>query len=113
MEQRWFVCGFLEKQVAEAWGTGTSRIPPALKGVVPRWQVPEERTAEAIATSLRDVGRGARTILTPHDLGERARVGRFSENPPTAKRICFHVLAECARHAGHLETVRELGTGPG
>ena len=35
--------------------------------------------------------------------------GRFAADPPTLEWICFHVLAEYARHAGHLDIVVELG----
>ena len=38
--------------------------------------------------------------------------GRFADDPPTLEWICFHVLAEYARHAGHLDIVVELGTAP-
>ena len=37
--------------------------------------------------------------------------GRFAEDPPTLEWICFHVLAEYARHAGHLDIVAELADG--
>ena len=63
-----------------------------------------------LATELRAVGRRTRETLLAHGLDERARTGgRFSENPPTLEWICFHVLAEYARHAGHFDVVRELG----
>lgn len=66
--------------------------------------------AEDLATELRAVGRRTRETLLAHGLDERARTGgRFSENPPTLEWICFHVLAEYARHAGHFDVVRELG----
>ncbi|MCY7287071.1 MAG: DinB family protein [Cryobacterium sp.] len=34
--------------------------------------------------------------------------GRFGEDPPTLEWICFHVLAEYARHGGHLDIVEEI-----
>lgn len=34
--------------------------------------------------------------------------GRFTEDPPLLEWICFHVLAEYARHAGQFDVVREL-----
>ena len=36
--------------------------------------------------------------------------GRFTSEPPTLEWICFHVLAEYARHAGHLDITVELMT---
>jgi hypothetical protein len=67
--------------------------------------------AEDIATSLREMGQRTRATLDAHGLGEGARVGgRFTEDPPTLEWICFHVLAEYARHAGQFDVVRELST---
>ncbi len=53
---------------------------------------------------------GARTseIIASHRPDAVAAVGgRFSDDPPTLEWICFHVLAEYARHAGHLDIVVE------
>ena len=48
-------------------------------------------------------------------IAERGAVGgRFADDgtpPPTLAWICFHVLQEYARHAGHLDVVRELADG--
>jgi hypothetical protein len=39
--------------------------------------------------------------------------GRFSgDEAPDLRWICFHVLQEYARHAGHLDIVVELEGGP-
>ena len=116
MEQRWFVWGFLGEQVPDPWGdwnVDDPSVDPGPRGVTPAWQVADGVMAEEIATSLREMGRRTRETLHAHGLGERARVGgRFSEAPPTLEWICFHVLAEYARHAGHLDVVRELSTAP-
>lgn len=57
------------------------------------------------------MGRRTRKALDTHGLEERARVGgRFTDDPPTLEWICFHVLAEYARHAGQFDVVRELST---
>jgi uncharacterized protein DUF664 len=42
-----------------------------------------------------------------------ASTGRFADRDdvPTLLAICFHVLQEYARHAGHLDIVRELTDG--
>lgn len=51
-------------------------------------------------------------VLADHDLAERGAVGgRFEADPPTLAWICFHVLQEYARHAGHLDVARELSDG--
>ncbi|HSU34276.1 MAG TPA: DUF664 domain-containing protein [Propionibacteriaceae bacterium] len=54
-----------------------------------------------------------RAMVERHDLSE---VGQPSERrggdaPPTLERILFHLLQEYARHAGHLDIVRELLDG--
>ena len=117
MEQRWFVWGFLGEQVPDPWGDWNVEDPSVDSGpggVTPAWRVADGVAAEDIASSLRAMGRRTREILGAHDLGERARVGgRFTEDPPTLEWICFHVLAEYARHAGQFDVVRELGTEAG
>jgi hypothetical protein len=113
MEQRWFVWGFLGEQVPAPWGDWNVDDPsldPGPGGVAPAWSVDDDVSAEDLAAELRAIGRRTRETLLGHGLQERARTGgRFSENPPTLEWICFHVLAEYARHAGHLDIVRELG----
>lgn len=100
MEQRWFVWGFLGEQVDEPWGDWGGD----------RWQVADDVTVDSLAERLRAVGARTTAVLRDHDLGERARLGgRFDEDPPTLEWICFHVLQEYARHAGHLDIVVELG----
>lgn len=117
MEQRWFVWGFLGEPVAEPWGDWNVEDPsldPSPEGVTPAWTVAADLTAEDIAVRLRAVGQHTRRILGEHSLDERAQVGgRFAEDPPTLEWICFHVLAEYARHAGHLDIVLELTSDAG
>ena len=114
MEQRWFVWGFLAEQVAHPWGDWNVEDPsvdPGPEGTAPAWRVADGVAAEDIAAALRDIGHRTRETLNAHDLGELAAVGgRFTEEPPTLEWICFHVLAEYARHAGQLDIVRELRT---
>ena len=115
MEQRWFVWGFLGEQVDDPWGDwnvdepwladDSDEIRPRA-----RWSVPPQSTAESFAQQLHEVGERSRDVLRRHPLDARAAPGgRFAEDPPTLEWICFHVLAEYARHAGHLDIVVELG----
>ena len=115
MEQRWFVWGFLGEQVARPWGDwnvdepwrsdDSDEIRPQA-----RWTVPDGVSAEILVRRLRSLGARTTQILREHELDQVARVGgRFGEDPPTLEWICFHVLAEYARHAGHLDIVVELG----
>lgn len=106
MEQRWFVWGFLGEPVDEPWGDW-SADPTADESAT--WFVAPDVTAEAIAARLREIGRRTRQILNTHDMGEDAKVGgRFATDPPTLEWICFHVMAEYARHAGQFDVVLEL-----
>jgi uncharacterized damage-inducible protein DinB len=116
MEQRWFVWGFLGEPVDDPWGDWNVEEPfrsddsdetrPAA-----RWVVADDVTAEQIAERLTALGQRTSQILGAYALDAVASPGgRFAENRPTLEWICFHVLAEYARHAGHLDIVAELST---
>lgn len=114
MEQRWFVWGFLGETVERPWGDWnqpepwTSDHSDELKPAA-RWQVPDGVRAEDLAEQLRAVGERTRAAVIEHPLDARgARGGRFAEDAPTLEWICFHVLAEYARHAGHLDVSTEI-----
>jgi uncharacterized damage-inducible protein DinB len=115
MEQRWFVWGFLGEPVDEPWGDWNVEEPWLDDDTdetreQARWTVAEDCTAEALALQLGAVAERTRAVLREHPLDTRASSGgRFSDDPPTLEWICFHVLAEYARHAGHLDIVVELG----
>jgi hypothetical protein len=71
--------------------------------------VRQDLTGEQLATRLRLTGDRTRLLLRDHPLDSRGLTGgRFTEDPPTREWICFHVLAEYARHAGQFEVVAEL-----
>ncbi|CAM3587589.1 DinB family protein [Isoptericola cucumis] len=109
MERRWFVWGFLGEQVADPWGDHTGGDPTG------PWRVPGDVGLGALVDALHAGGARTREVLATHDLAERGAVGgRFADDgtpPPTLAWICFHVLQEYARHAGHLDVVRELADG--
>jgi hypothetical protein len=54
-----------------------------------------------------------RAIVEAHDLSDVGKPGeRWRSNPPaTLERVLFHLVQEYARHAGHLDIVRELLDG--
>ncbi len=106
MEQRWFVWVFLGEEVDEPWGDWTVDDPwrDEANG---RWSVADDVTAEALAERLRAVGRRTTEVLATHPMDAVAAEGRRDE-PATLEWICFHVLQEYARHAGHLDIVAEL-----
>jgi hypothetical protein len=118
MEQRWFVWGFLGQRVDEPWGDWNTDEPwlsddadetlPAA-----RWAVADDVTAELLAARLDEIGARTRGVLEAFPLDATATPGgRFDDDPPTLEWICFHVLAEYARHAGHLDIVAELNAPP-
>jgi hypothetical protein len=74
--------------------------------------VADDVTAEDLADRLRAVGRRTSAIIRDHQIDDLAAVGgRMGQDPPTLEWICFHVLAEYARHAGHLDIAAELSRG--
>ncbi len=105
MERRWIMWGWLHQDVDDPWG---DRDPDRA-----RWQVPDDVTAESLVELLRSVGRRTDEVLATHDLDTRATPAEhFDEGLPTLRWICFHVLHEYARHAGHLDIAVELAATP-
>ncbi|MEU1837672.1 DinB family protein [Micromonospora chersina] len=104
MERRWLVWGFLGEPVPDPWGDR----------VADRWHVVADESVADLVAALHRGGRRTREIVeaarpdTPAALG-----GRFTDpaRRPTLAAILFHVLQEYARHAGHLDIVRELADG--
>ena len=102
MERRWIVWGFLGEDIGDPWGDQRDD----------RWHVPEDRLYADLVAMLRDVGRRTTDVLESRSLEERGEPGgRFDGEPPTLAWICFHVLQEYARHAGHLDVAVELAGG--
>ena len=110
MEQRWFVWGFLNDEVEHVWGDWSRDDPWDDAVTDARWRVADDVTAEDLAGRLRDLGERVTEILTTRSLDEVApATERFDDaDPPTLEWICFHVLHEYARHAGHLDISVEL-----
>lgn len=105
MERRWLVWGFLAEQVPDPWDDADESG---------RWRVTPGADAATVAAMLEAGGRRTREIVEAAGLSDHARVGgRFTADDPrpTLERILLHVLQEYARHAGHLDVVRELVDG--
>ena len=106
MEQRWFRWGFLAEPVEHPWGDNAGRRRDE------RWEVPDGVELDELLQALHDGGTVTSEILSSHTLEERGALGgRFTQDPPTLAWICFHVLQEYARHAGHLDISVELAGG--
>ena len=103
MERRWFVWGFLGEEVDEPWGDSEDH----------KWHIDPAVTVESVAEDLDGIAARTGEILATRSLEENgASGGRFGGDPPTLAWICFHVLQEYARHAGHLDIAVELAGGP-
>ena len=98
MERRWMRWGLAGEQVDDPWGDGQDR-----------WVLADGDTLESLTTALGAVAAHTRATLATVDLDAPAPPGgRFVHDPPNGRWICLHVLQEYARHAGHLDVVREL-----
>jgi uncharacterized damage-inducible protein DinB len=107
MERRWLVWGFLGEDVEEPWGDHTGDPGDD------RWWVPDDVDVDDVAAMMRETGTRVDQLLGAHALDEVAPPGpRFDGDPAPLSWICFHVLQEYARHAGHLDVAVELAGGP-
>ena len=99
VEMRWLVWGFEGRDVADPWGDHRDG----------RWYVAPEETL----TGLQAQAETSRGIVRTHALSEVGKPGPRWDGaePATLERILFHLLQEYARHAGHLDIVRELADG--
>jgi hypothetical protein len=105
MERRWFVWGFLGEPVGDPWGD-SGGSPDG------RWRVPDDMSLDDVVSRMEETAAVTEHVLTTTGLAQPARIGgRFEDDPPDLRWICFHVLQEYARHAGHLDVAVELAGG--
>jgi Protein of unknown function (DUF664) len=107
MEQRWFRWAFAAEQLPAPHGD---------KDEAGRWHVDPTETVADLIAALHAAGARTRAIVEESGLSDVAAIGgRFGpDHPdprPTLVWILLHVLQEYARHAGHLDIVRELIDG--
>lgn len=108
MERRWLNWGFAGEDVPEPFG---DRGPGERRPEEP-WLVTEEETVAQIRQFFDEQCERSRAVTAAAQLSDRAVPGpRFTGEVPTLSWILFHVLQEYARHAGHLDIVRELADG--
>ena len=97
VERRWFRWGFAGERIGD---------PEVERG-------PDETVDEVKALFLAECASSRRIVATA-GLQDPPRPGTAfnpSEPHPALVWILFHVLQEYARHAGHLDVVRELADG--
>lgn len=106
MERRWIVWGFLGRPVDRPWGDSDDETEG-------RWRIEDDETLDRLASRLAEVAGQTEAVLATTSLVDVAATGgRFHADPPTLVWICFHVLQEYARHAGHLDVAVEVAGGP-
>lgn len=106
MERRWFVWGFLGEALAEPWADSQGSSDAA-------WLVPSSVSLDDLVSRLAEQAARTEAVLASAPLEQlAATTGRFRTDPPDLRYVCFHVLQEYARHAGHLDVAVELAGGP-
>ena len=103
VERRWLVWGFEGRPTSDPWGDRKDG----------KWSVAPAESLDEVVRDFRAQADISRAVVGAHELSE---IGQPSErwngaDPPTLERILFHLLQEYARHAGHLDIVRELIDG--
>ena len=103
VERRWLVWGFEGEPVPDPWAERRDG----------RWHVPPGETREGLVAALGRQAARTREIVESHELSDVGQPGeRWNGAPPaTLERVLFHLVQEYARHAGHLDVVRELIDG--
>jgi hypothetical protein len=105
MERRWMQWGFRGEDVENPWGDSNGDPEGG-------WVVPADLAAADVAVMLETVGADTTELLRAVPLSTLASTGgRFDDDPPALSWICFHVLQEYARHAGHLDIAVEIAGG--
>lgn len=103
VERRWLVWGFEGEAVTEPWGDERNGS----------WFVAPSETMEHLLANLRRQAERTRAIVLAHELDEVGQPGERWDGaePATLERVLLHLMQEYARHAGHLDIVRELADG--
>jgi hypothetical protein len=103
VERRWLRWGF----------EGAALEDPSDESRDGRWYVSPEQSVEVLLGVLDAGGVRTRAIVLSHDLSDLGAPGERWEGaaPPPLERVLLHLIQEYARHAGHLDIVRELADG--
>lgn len=100
VEHRWLEWGFEGHEVADPWADRRDG----------RWHVPAGVTLADLVRLQSEQAARSNRIIRAHALTDVGQPGeRWDGAPPaTLERVLLHLLQEYARHAGHLDVVREL-----
>ena len=100
VERRWLRWGFEGQALDDPWGDSRDG----------RWYVSPGQPVEIVLHALDAGGADTRDLVLSHDLSDLGAPGERWEGaePPPLERVLLHLIQEYARHAGHLDIVREL-----
>lgn len=103
VEMRWLEWGFEGKSVDAPWADSRDG----------RWYVAPDETLPQLLDALNRQAATSRAVVGSHDLADVGRPGERWDGaePPSLERVLLHLLQEYARHAGHIDVVRELVDG--
>ena len=103
VERRWLVWGFEGQALDDPWGD-------SLGG---RWALGADESTAEVLSAMADQAAVTRGVVQRHDLDAVGQPGDRWDGaePATLERVLLHLLQEYARHAGHLDVVRELVDG--
>lgn len=103
VERRWIVWGFEGRDVADPWADQQDG----------RWYVSADEPLGDVVQALRTQAATTNRVVRAHDLAEVGQPGERWDGaePPTLERVLFHLVQEYARHAGHIDIVREIIDG--
>lgn len=103
VERRWLVWGFEGQEVGDPWADQRDG----------RWHVGPDESLEQLVQELHVQAEVTRSVVERHEPSDVGRPGERWDGaaPASLERVLFHLLQEYARHAGHLDVVRELVDG--
>jgi hypothetical protein len=103
VERRWVVWGFEGVDLPDPWADERDD----------RWYASPDERVEDLLDLVDAGGRHTRDVVMTHDLSDvGAPSDRWKdERPAQLERVLLHLVQEFARHAGHLDIVRELTDG--
>jgi len=102
VERRWIVWGFEGIALPDPWADSRDN----------RWYASPDDRIEDLLDAFDAGGRHTREVVMAHRLDDLGAPGdRWDGRPPPLERVLLHLVQEYARHAGHLDIVRELVDG--
>jgi hypothetical protein len=99
VERWWFTQVLAGREVVEIW---SAEDPDA------EWRVGPEETVSQLIQTYRDECARSRDVLATHNLDD---VAAHPDSDHTVRYILVQMVEETARHAGHLDVIRELTDG--